>query len=90
MTMKKSDAPRRTYTREGMVLVCFQGRFFGCEMNATEIDVTREVVLSEAGTSENPQVTVTQKRRGKKTLVETWDMVIVNRASRSSQPPTQN
>jgi hypothetical protein len=45
-------------------------------------------VLSEAGTSENPQVTVTQKRRGKKTLVETWDMVTINRASRSSQPPT--
>jgi hypothetical protein len=74
-TMRKSaTAPRRLYTISSHLVVLFCGKRYG--VLAEESTVSAEhmvtVVANDDGTA-----TVTQKRRGKKTVNETWKLVTI-------------
>lgn len=83
--MKSASAPRRIYTRNGIVHVCFAGKYFAPTKDSTlslDHPVTIEVAESDAK-SKRAQVTVTQKRKGEAAIVETWRSVKVPRTPRA-------
>lgn len=80
--MKTASAPRRIYTRNDVVHVCFDGRFFGPvgeSKLSLEHPVTLEKQESDGGRA---RVLVTQKRKGQPTATETWRSVNVPRTPR--------
>lgn len=81
--MKTASAPRRIYSRNDVTHVCFDGRTFGPAGDSTlslAHPVTIEKLESDGGRA---RVEVTQKRKGQKTVVETWRSVSVPRNPRS-------
>jgi len=81
--MKTASAPRRIYSRNAVVHVCFDGRTFGPTGESTlslDFPVTIEKLESDGGRA---RVEVTQKRKGQKTIVEAWRTVNVPRIARA-------
>lgn len=81
--MKTASAPRRIYTRNDVVHVCFSGKYFGpTGESALSLDhpVTLALLDSDGGRA---RVEVTQKRKGQPTKTETWRSVNVPRNARS-------
>lgn len=81
--MKTPSAPRRIYVRNAVTHVCFDGRTFAPTGESTlslDYPVTCEKLESDGGRA---RVAVTQKRKGQKTLVETWRSIAVPRNPRS-------
>lgn len=80
--MKTASAPRRIYTRNDVVHVCFSGKYFG-PSGETELSldhpVTLELLESDGGRA---RVQVVQKRKGQSTRTETWRSVNVPRNPR--------
>jgi hypothetical protein len=82
--MKTASAPRRIYVRNSVTHVCFDGRTFGpVGESALSLDfpVTLEKLESDGGRA---RIQVTQKRKGQKTLVETWRTVNVPRNTKAA------
>ncbi len=81
--MKTASDPRRIYSRNDVTHVCFDGRTFGPVGESAlslEHPVTIEKLESDGGRA---RVSVSQKRKGQKTAVETWRSVAVPRNPRS-------
>lgn len=72
MSMKTASSPRRIYSRNDVVHVCFDGRTYGAPAGSAlnlDFPVTCEKLPSDGGKA---RVAVTQKRSHQKTLVESW------------------
>lgn len=67
--MKDSNAPRRVYTRNDVIHVCFGGKTFAPVGGDTEIKVGAHVKV-EVG--DNGSATITWKRPKQKAITETW------------------
>ena len=86
MAMKSSTSPRRIYSRNGITHVCFAGKYFAPPAGKeTTLDLEGTVTIEE--TEGNPkskkaQVIVTQKKKGKAAITETWQSVKVPRHAR--------
>lgn len=82
MSMKTASAPRRIYTRNDVVHVCFSGKYFGPGSESAlsiEHPVTLELMESDGGRA---RVQVTQKRKGQATVTEVWRSINVPRKTR--------
>lgn len=84
MSMKTASAPRRIYTRNDVVHVCFAGKYFG-PTGESELSldhpVTLEPMESDGGRA---RVQVVQKRKGQPTVTETWRSINVPRKVRAA------
>lgn len=84
MSMKSSDSPRRIYTRNGIVHVCFEGKTFAPPKGETGLDMEHEVTCatmeSDGGKA---RVEVTQKKSKQKAKHESWRAVAVPRNPRA-------
>lgn len=89
--MKSATAPRRIYTRNGIVHVCFAGKYFAPVGGETKLDLDGTVTIEEAeadGKSKRAQVNVTQKKKGQAAVTETWRSVKVPRTARTPAAET--
>lgn len=74
--MKNPNAPRRVYCRKNVLHVCYNGRFYGSNADKSELTVDHPITVSPLPSDGGKaRVQVTQKRKGKPTLVETWRTV---------------
>lgn len=81
--MKTASAPRRIYTRNSVVHVCFNGKYFGLTGEtglSLDHPVTLEPMPSDGGRA---RVQVVQKRKGHPTLVEVWRSISIPRNARA-------
>jgi hypothetical protein len=77
MSMKSATAPRRIYSRNDIVHVCFDGRTYGAPANSKlslDFPVTIEKAKSDGGRA---KAHVTQSRPGVKAVTETWRSIVV-------------
>lgn len=70
---KSATAPRRLYTISSHLVVLHSGKRFGILAEESAISAEHLVTVEVDGQS----ATVTQRRRGKKTVSETWKVVAV-------------
>lgn len=84
MTMKSSESPRRIYTRNGVVHVCFEGKTYAPAKGETALDMDYDVVCahleSDGGKA---RIEVTQKKAKKAAVKEQWRSVQVPRFART-------
>jgi hypothetical protein len=84
MSMKTSDSPRRIYSRNGIIHVCFEGKTWAPPKGETALSLEHDVVCEKAASDGGrARVIVTQKRKGQKNQSETWSSVQVPRNARS-------
>lgn len=89
MAMRSVNSPRRLYKRNGNMLLCFSGRYFGPrsgEKTFVVIDPAREVkieLLSNAGGKR--RIRIEQVAAGGASVVETWTEKTIERKKRSSK-----
>jgi len=83
MSMKSATAPRQIYVRNAITHVCFEGKFFGPTGGETKLSLEHPVTIEKAASDGGrSRITVTQKRKGQKTMNETWRSVTVPRKAR--------
>ena len=70
MSMKSATDPRRVYTRNDVIHVCFAGKNFGPTQNKTDIPVGSMVTIEDLGGN---KVKVTFKKPKQKAITETWN-----------------
>lgn len=68
--MKSADAPRRIYSRNGIIHVCFEGQTFGPVHNTSSIDVGSYVTCEPV--EDTKKVKVTFRKPKKAGVVEFW------------------
>lgn len=85
MTMKSSESPRRIYTRNGIVHVCFEGKTYAPTKGETTLDMDYDVTCahleSDGGKA---RIEVTQKKAKKAAVKESWRSVQVPRFARTA------
>jgi hypothetical protein len=69
--MKDSTSPRRVYTRNDVIHVCYAGKTFAPVGGETEIKVGNQVKVAVSETNPN-EAQVTFRRSHGKAIVETW------------------
>lgn len=75
MSMITKDSPRKLYTRKGLPVVCFDGKYFS-PTGESAVDVERTVTCEPLKSDgKRARVEVTQKVKGKASIVETWRSV---------------
>lgn len=67
--MKTADAPRRVYTRNDVIHVCYAGKTFAPVGGNTDIAVGSMVTCEQV---DGGKLTVTFKKPKQKAIVETW------------------
>ena len=79
MANKNSSLPRRIYTasRSALAYVNFEGKFFGCDIESTKINVEGEVVCERVPGGGRPRIFVKQAK-GSRNVKETWSMVEIH------------
>ena len=85
MAMKSASSPRRIYSRNGITHVCFAGKYCAPAKGETTLDMEGTVTIEETegnAKSKKAQVIVTQKKKGKAAITETWQSVKVPRHAR--------
>jgi len=72
--MRSSTSPRRVYTRNGSLVLCYGGIYFGPNAKkGTEINSEKEVRIEVLENSHGKKrIQVTQKVGKKPAIVETW------------------
>jgi hypothetical protein len=90
--MKSATAPRRIYVRNGITHVCFAGKTFAPPKGETTLDLEGTVTIEETegnAKTKKAQVILTQKKKGKAALTETWQSVKVPRTARGEATGTE-
>jgi hypothetical protein len=70
---KNATAPRRLYTISSNLVVLHSGKRFG--VLAEKSEVNPEGLVTVEVNKTGSKATVTQKRRGKESVVETWSAI---------------
>jgi len=75
MSMKAASAPRRVYSRNGVLHVLYAGDNFGTK-EESKIEASEKHLVKIVG-NEDGTITVTQRKPGKAGVSETWGKVKV-------------
>jgi hypothetical protein len=81
MSMKSASAPRRVYSRNGVLHVLYAGENFGTKAES-QIVASEKHLVKIVGNGDGT-ITVTQRKPGKAGVSETWGKVRVPCNARS-------
>lgn len=92
MAMRSTNSPRRLYKRNGMMLLCLSGKYFGPrsgEKTCVIDDPAREVTISQLPKAGGKcRIQIEQIAAGGASVIEVWTEKTIERKKRAPKTET--